>query len=109
MTGRTKIIEIERAKNGEYLWRYKAANGKKISWSGETYQNRQQAITMAQTGSPVMMIQLHIANANENTEGKAWIYNDETDEYEEIKAKYIDNFDADNPEDHVEDGDEKEE
>jgi hypothetical protein len=101
---RTKILEIERTKNGEYLWRYKAANGHKIAWSGETYVDKAQAFTMSQTGSPVVQIQ-NALFLGEKDEVKAWIYNPDTDELEEIKAKFIDNFEDGYTEPHEEGGD----
>jgi uncharacterized protein YegP (UPF0339 family) len=42
-----EYFEIDKADNGQYYWRLRAANHERIGWSGETYVRKQHAINMA--------------------------------------------------------------
>lgn len=51
-----KTLEIVQVESGEWLWRFKAGNGRQVSWSGETYHNREDAENGALAGSPAVSL-----------------------------------------------------
>lgn len=49
-------VRIRKSENGEFQWTAYAKNGRKLAWSGETYENAAHAAKMAKELFPTALV-----------------------------------------------------